>query len=384
MKILFTGGGTGGHFYPIIAIAEALREEAKVRKILMPEFFYMAPSKYNPRALFDNDITFVQVPAGKMRRYFSLLNITDAFKTLIGIPVAIIKMFNIYPDVVFGKGGYASFPPLLAARLLRIPVIIHDSDSKPGRVNAWAAKFAIRIAVSYPDAAEYFEKHAGGADKNVKSKIAYTGNPVRRELISPLSQGAREYLKLEEKTPVILVIGGSQGSDFINNILIEAVPEIIKKYQIIHQTGKKNFEEVARTMAYILKDNPDVARYRPMEYLDVLSLRMAAGASSLVVSRGGSAIFEIAAWATPSIIIPISQAVSHDQTENSFSYARAGACTVIEEHNLTSHILVAEIEKIMGDPSLQEKMKKGAKSFARIDAATRIADVIYDIALEHA
>ena len=106
--------------------------------------------------------------------------------------------------------------------------------------------------------------------------------------------------------------------------------------------------------------------------------------SSLVVSRAGSSIFEIAAWGVPSIIIPISQAVSHDQAENSFAYARAGACSVIEEHNLTSHILVAEIEKIMTDVRLQDRMKNGAKSFARIDAATRIADVIFDIALEHA
>ena len=149
MKILFTGGGTGGHFYPIIAIVEALYEEAVEKKVLTPKLYYMAPTKYSARELFDHDIEFIYVPAGKIRKYFSLLNFTDVFKTIWGVISAIIKMYKIYPDIVFGKGGYASFPPLFAARLLNIPIIIHESDSAPGRVNAWAAKFAKKIAISY-------------------------------------------------------------------------------------------------------------------------------------------------------------------------------------------------------------------------------------------
>src|SRR6185436_9305186 len=110
MKILFTGGGTGGHFYPIIAVAESIYEIAKEKKILKPKLYFMAPNRYNPRALFDNDIEFINIPAGKMRKYFSLLNFTDLFKTVTGIFMAIIKMYILYPDVVFSKGGYASFP----------------------------------------------------------------------------------------------------------------------------------------------------------------------------------------------------------------------------------------------------------------------------------
>jgi UDP-N-acetylglucosamine--N-acetylmuramyl-(pentapeptide) pyrophosphoryl-undecaprenol N-acetylglucosamine transferase len=373
MKILFSGGGTGGHFYPIIAVAEAVREEAKERKILMPEMWFMAPTKYNPRALFDNDLTFVQVPAGKMRRYFSILNFTDMFKTVYGVMAAFFAMFDIYPDVVFGKGGYASFPGLLAARILRIPVVIHESDNHPGRVNAWAAKFAKKIAVSYPEAAKYFPK----------DKVAYTGNPIRKEIMIPLSNGAIDYLKLEEKIPVIFIIGGSQGSEFINNIIIDAAPELIKHFQIIHQTGKGNFKEVSETMAFILKDHPNVSRYKPFDYLDDLAMRMSAGVASVVVSRGGSSIFEIAAWKLPSIIVPLNPEISHDQTENAFSYARSGACTVIEEKNLTSHILIAEIERIINNPAIQEKMKIGAQSFARLDSAREIARVVLEIALEH-
>lgn len=377
MKILFAGGGTGGHFYPIIAIAEEIYEHSKQRKILTPKLYFMAPAKYNPRALFDNEIEFVGVPAGKVRRYFSLLNFTDLFKTAIGICAAVVKMYQIYPDVVFGKGGYASFPALFAARLLRIPVVIHESDSHPGRVNAWAGKFAQKIAVSYADAAEYFEK------MGKPGRVAFTGMPVRKEVREALSNGAREYLHLEEGTPVIVILGGSQGSQTINDTILDALPELVGKYQIIHQTGRANYESVKQTVEVILKDNPNKYRYHPFDYLNDLSLRMCGGVADVVVSRAGSAIFEIASWGVPSVIIPLSKEISHDQTTNAFAYARTGACTVIEEHNLGAHILVAEVDNIVKNKSISDRMRQSAKQFSHPDAAGKIAEVLLEIALEH-
>ena len=156
MKILFTGGGSGGHFYPIIAIAEELRRIAKEERILDPQLYFMSTDKYNARALYDQDIIFKRAFAGKRRRYKSILNVLDLVKTGTGIVQAVWEVFKIYPDVVFGKGGYASFPALIAAKIFGIPVIIHESDSSPGRVNVWAARFARRIAISYPEAAKYF------------------------------------------------------------------------------------------------------------------------------------------------------------------------------------------------------------------------------------
>src|SRR5271168_2021017 len=175
MKILLTGGGTGGHFYPIIAIAEELWEIGKEKKLLNPKIYYMADAPYNAKILFDHDIIFKPVTAGKIRRYFSLLNILDLFKIAIGSFQALWQLFFLFPDVVFGKGGYASFPALFAARILGIPVVIHESDSDPGRVNIWAGKFAKRIALSYPEAASYFPP----------GKTAFTGNPVRSEIKIP-------------------------------------------------------------------------------------------------------------------------------------------------------------------------------------------------------
>lgn len=375
MKILFTGGGTGGHFYPIIAVAEALHERIKERKIIAPQLYFMAPSKYNGRALFDNDIEFIAVPAGKMRRYFSLLNITDMFKTLYGCISALISMFRIYPDVVFGKGGYASFPALFAAKILKIPVIIHESDSAPGRVNAWAGKFASKIALSYPEAAAYFTKKEG--------VVAMTGCPIRTEVAQPLSNGAHEFLQLEANTPVVFIMGGSQGSQNINDAIIEGLPEILHRYQVIHQTGRDNIEEIKSTVGIILKDHPYSYRYHPFDYLNELALRMSAGVADVIISRAGSTIFEIASWGVPSIIIPLPRDVSHDQTSNAFAYAKTGAASVIEENNLSAHIVIEEIDRINSSPNLKETMKQKAKAFARLDSAVLIADAILDIALEH-
>jgi UDP-N-acetylglucosamine--N-acetylmuramyl-(pentapeptide) pyrophosphoryl-undecaprenol N-acetylglucosamine transferase len=257
--------------------------------------------------------------------------------------------------------------------VLRIPVIIHESDSSPGRVNAWAGRFAQKIAVSYPEAGKYFNKE----------KVAFTGNPIRKEIINPLSNGAKEFLKLEEGIPTIFIIGGSQGAQNINDTVIESLPELVQKYQIVHQTGRRNFEIVTKTAEVVLKDSKYYHRYHPHDYLNDLSLRMAAGASDLVISRAGSAIFEIASWGLPSIIIPLPKNVSHDQVNNAFSYAHSGACTVMEEQNLSSHIFISEIDRIITNQTIKDKMKQAAKQFSHTDAADKIANVILETALSH-
>jgi UDP-N-acetylglucosamine--N-acetylmuramyl-(pentapeptide) pyrophosphoryl-undecaprenol N-acetylglucosamine transferase len=200
------------------------------------------------------------------------------------VVIALKKVFSIYPDVIFSKGAYASFPVLMAAKLLRIPVMIHESDSVPGKTNLWAGKFAKKIAVSYPDTAKYFPG----------DKVAFTGNPLRRAVLNINKAGAHEYLNLEINTPTILIIGGSLGSQIINEKILDALPKLVEKYQILHQTGKNNVLEVSQTSEVILANNPNKSRYRVFDYLNDLTLTMAAGAANLIISRAGSTIFEIA------------------------------------------------------------------------------------------
>lgn len=373
MKILFTGGGTGGHFYPIIAIAEAMNDLVRERKILEPTLYYAAPDPYDRELLLANNVQFVPTAAGKVRRYFSPLNVIDWFKTGWGILRSVLRIFFIYPDVVFGKGGYASFPMLLAARIFRIPVVIHESDSVPGTVNKWAGKFAEKIAVSYPEAAQYFPKE----------KVALTGNPIRKSILLPERQGAQEYLNLKEDLPILLILGGSQGAQAINEIVLAALLQLTEKYQIIHQTGPNNFKEVEGRAKVALLNSPHPERYKPIAYLNELATRMSAGAATLIITRAGSTLFEIAAWGVPSILIPLEGAAGDHQTKNAFAYARAGGGVVIEQNNLTPGLLLSEVGRITGSPELLRSMGEKARGFARVDAAKTIAAVLLDIAISH-
>lgn len=377
MKIALTGGGSGGHFYPLIAVAGAIQEFAKERALITPDLFYLGPAPFESAALLEHDIIYVASPAGRVRRYTSILNVLDVFKTFFGILRSISVLFSLYPDVIFSSGGYASFPTLYAARILRIPVVIYDADAKPGRVSLWAAKFARWIAVAHADAAAAFPE-------KVRAKIARVGHPIRHEIEMPAKEGGHEFLKLDPNVPTLFVVGGSQGARAINECLLDALPELVKKYNVVHQAGRENVEEVANIASVALKNSEHADRYRAFGLLNVIALRMAAGIAHLVISRAGSgSIFEIASWGIPAILIPIPPDISHDQTENAFSYARAGACVVVEQHNLKPHLLIAEIERIMNDPAKIEAMKTAAHAFARPHAAHKIAKILLETAIEH-
>lgn len=373
MKIVFTGGGTGGHFYPIIAVAQKLNILLAREKIADVKLIYMSTDPYNERFLYDNKIEFKQVSAGKLRTYFSLQNFIDPFKTAWGVMKAFFQMFVLYPDIVFSKGGFASFPTLVAARFFRIPVIIHESDSAPGRVNAWAGKFAQKIAISYPEASQYFPD----------GRTALTGNPIREDLIHPSGKDAFKELGLDPNIPVLLVLGGSLGARKINDQIVTLSPHLVEKYQVIHQTGEANVTEVQTLVNGLLGGNPNASRYHVYGYLDTAVMKLASEAATMIVSRAGSAIFEIAIWGVPSILVPITETNNDHQRKNAFAYARAGGAVVIEEANLTPRILLAEIDRLMDDEPKRTSMKEAAKAFAREDAALKIAEQIVAVLLRH-
>ncbi len=374
MKILLTGGGTGGHFYPIIAVAEAINKIAEEERLLGVDLFYMSDRPYDEALLFSNNIVFKKIYAGKLRRYFSILNVTDLFKTGLGIIRAFLSVFSVYPDVIFGKGGYASFPAILAGRLLRIPIVIHESDTVPGRLNMWASRFAFRIAVSYPEAAEALPQ----------GKVAFTGNPIRTEVMNPVTEGAQEFFGFDKSMPAVLVLGGSSGAEALNDVVLGILPDILTRYHVIHQTGRAQFKKVEETAKVVLGvDNPLLANYKPLAYLDDLAMRTAAGAATVIITRAGSALFEIAIWGKPAIVIPIADTNGDHQRKNAYSYARKTGAVVIEEANLSDHLLISEIDRIVTDPARIERMQKGARSFAIPDAAEKIAREILNIALGH-
>ena len=374
MRIVFVGGGTGGHFYPLIAIAEALIERAKAELRVAPDLYYMGPDQYDAGSLFNSGITFIYCPAGKLRRYRSVLNIGDFFKALYGTVVALYKLFVLYPDVIMSKGGYTSVPIVIAAWLLRIPIVVHESDASVGRANLIAAKLATYIAITYDDTVQYLPEE----------KVALTGIPVRKELLLPPSPNARAELGLLTEKPLILVLGGSQGAERVNDLILTSLPDILPSFEVIHQTGVQNEKIVQQTAQALLKGNEFLPHYHVKGFLDSRTLHNAESVASLVISRAGSgSIYEIALHGKPSILIPIPEDISHDQRKNAYAYARTGAAEVIEEKNLTPHLLMAEITRIMESQELYNKMSDSARKFGVTDAAERIADALVRISDSH-
>lgn len=373
MKIILTGGGTGGHFYPLIAVAEELNRIIDDENLADARIYYVSNKPYNEKLLFENGITFKQVMAGKLRLKPSLKSIGDIIQMGIGLIQGFFTVFSIFPDVIFSKGGYAAFPTVVAARILNIPVIVHESDSFPGRVNKWSGKFARAVAVSYKQEVDYFPK----------DKIVHTGQPIRHDLLEPTQAGAHEFLGLNKDIPTIWVLGGSLGAQFINLAIEEALPELLPHYQVVHQVGKRNFQTMEKLTQATLINNEYKHRYHIFDSLNTLSMKMVAGIADIVITRAGSQLFEVAHWKIPSIVVPITRSNGNHQIKNAYNYAREGACIVIEENNLSNQLLIFEINRLITDEKTREKMKAGAERFAIPEAATKIAKEIVGIVLAH-
>lgn len=371
MRIVFTGGGTGGHLYPIIAVAREVRKIAEEERILDLELFYLGPDAIPGELARAEELTTRRIPAGKLRAYRSIKNLLDLFVTALGAASALWNMFLIMPDVIFVKGGYGSFPALVAAWLYRIPIVVHESDAVPGRVNRWAGRRARRVAISFAAAAASFPS----------DRTALTGVPIRSRLLGASKEQAREVFGVFSERPVLFFTGASQGAVALNRAVIESLSELLTKYEVIHQVGALNYEDVKLETAPLLEEGRDVY-YHAAGFFSEEQMRSAFALADLVVARASATtIFEIAATAKPSILVPLPQAAQDHQRQNAYAYSRSGAAIVIEQENLTPSLLRHEIETLIADPALRAKMASAAKSFAKPDAATVVARELLTVGL---
>lgn len=372
MKILFAGGGSGGHFTPIIAVARQLRKIAEDEKFVSLEMVFVADKPFEKDTLDLEGIRYVELQSGKRRNYWSPLNILDLFRTAKAVFKGLWLIYTELPDVIFSKGGFAAFPVLFAARMYNIPLIIHDSDSVPGKVTKWSAKFADRIAVSFEDATAFFPPE----------KTAYTGSPVRSQLLGGNPDEAVQMFHLETHAPLLFIMGGSQGAQSINDAVLQLLPTLVDSLQIIHQCGDNNYADTAGQASVLLSSSPNKNRYHVFGHMNEDELRNASRMADLIVSRaGGNTIFEIAAWGIPSILIPLPSAAQDHQRKNAYAYARTGACEVIEETNLTPSVLLGEITRLLTNTEKRQQMKVAAQKFARLDASDNIAHEILKLGM---
>lgn len=366
MRIVLTGGGTGGHLTPLIAVAE------KIKTKLGPdgEFLYIGSgAELEKKIMQENGIRAKFVLTGKFRRYFSLQNALDCFKLPIGFLQSLWILLRFMPDVIFSKGGYVAVPIVLAAWIYRIPILMHESDSTPGLANQFLARFANRIAVAYPSAEEFFPKE----------KTALVGNPIRFQVTDGDAVIFRKELGFTESRKTILILGGSQGSKVVNDAIVKILPQLLAHFQIIHQTGEANYENVVREAGFMgVKVGHN--GYWASGFLNANKLRDAFALSDLVISRSGAtSITEIAANAKPAILIPLSSSANDHQRMNAYALANIGAALVLEESNLGEHILTEKINNILNNEELRTAMIDKVKTFYHPNAAEVIANSIIEI-----
>ena len=374
MRIALTGGGTGGHFFPALAVARELKNIARTNPLKISptegtniDLIFLGPRTEGENLLKEEGIKHKKIAAGKIRRYSSLQNFIDIFKIPCGLVQALWHLYWFMPNAVFSKGGYGSVPVVLAAWIYGIPVLIHESDSVPGIANKFCAKFSKRIAISFSQAAQYFPPQ----------KTALTGNPVRKELLG----GSKEELKNDLAgysglKYTLLILGGSQGSQAINKIIIESVILLLARCEIIHQCGKDNFEEIKKQFPAGFPEG-----YFPLPFLEENLLKNAYAAADIVISRAGAtSIAEIAALGKPGILIPLPSAAGDHQNINAAAYQKSGACEIINQVNLTPHLFQDKIFSVLDNPQIRQKMSAAARHFNPQNATELIAEELLKIA----
>lgn len=348
-KIVMTGGGTAGHVTPNIALLPNLKNSGF-------EIFYIGSYQGMEKNLIEEQgITYYGISSGKLRRYFNLKNITDPARVIKGFFQAKKLLKKLRPDVVFSKGGFVSVPVVLAAKTLHIPAIIHESDITPGLANKLAIPAAYKVCCNFPETLKYLPKE----------KAVFTGTPIRTELLSGSKNTALSLCKFSSEKPIILVVGGSSGSKFLNDTIRGLLDSFLKDYQIIHLCGKGNLD----------KSLNQKAGYIQFEYANQ-ELRDMFAAADLVISRAGAnSICELLALHKPNILIPLSAAASRgDQILNAKSFQKQGFSYVIEEEQLSADTLKKAVGYVFQNRDSYIDAMKKSKQLDSIDTIIKLID----------
>ena len=365
-RIVLSGGLSGGHVFPLASVSRAIRDRSDD-----PVSFLYIGSKgvFEEAAMEGEEIQSRHILSGKVRRYFSFRNLLDPLLSAIGFVQSLWHLFLFMPDVVFAKGGSVSVPVCLAARVYRIPVVIHDSDAVAGRANRFLSRFSARIAIAYPSAARFFPKE----------KTAVTGNPVRASILGGDAARAEKKHGLRPEKPLVLILGGSLGARSLNQSFGKVLPNLLREVQVIHQTGTGNYDE-AVALAGELGIKADRDGYFPVPFLSGPELGDALARADVVVSRAGAGtISELAAAGKAAILVPLPFAANDEQRMNAFEVAGQGGAIVLEQQNLGEHILFSKIDELLKDPALRADMAEKIRVFYNPEAANMIADGILSL-----
>lgn len=370
LRVVLAGGVSGGHIYPLIAVSEAMRKAATESDIALT-LRYMGPDgTFEASAMHDAGIPTTHIQSGKWRRYFSPLNFLDIFRVIAGFFQCLAYLWYYLPDVVFAKGGAASIPIVLVAWLYRIPVVIHDSDAIVGRANRFLAHFATEILSGFPNL-------RGLAPS---TQFTFVGNPVREVVTSGTVESAVTRFGLANAQRVVLVLGGSQGAQSLNQLVLEALPRLVAAgYSVLHQVGERNLEYVQSASAYL--DETVRGSYHPYAFLSSVELSDAYAVASIILCRSGaSSLSEALILGKPTITVPIPESANDHQRANAYTLADSGAVLVIEESNLGPNLLLQTLTGITSDANYRSAAHTAMAAVATPDADTAIATILLSYA----
>ena len=354
IKIFFTGGGTGGHVFPGVAVVQQLISSSFVDA---KNILWIGSGKGIEREITSRfDIPYKSISSGKLRRYFSFLNFIDIFKIILGFLQSFIFLSFHRPSLIFSKGGYVSVPPSVAGKILGIPVISHESDITPGLATKINSRFAKIILTSYNETALYLRSGI---------QVHCVGNPVRNEVKNGVRERGRSFASVPKGYKVVLVLGGSLGAKSLNELVDKARTVLNGDYFFIHQTGDNQGEKKMTNNCY-------KSSFFSAEFPDLLA------AADLVVSRAGAGtLWENAVVKKPAILIPLGKGASRgDQIINAQYFEKIGAAKVLYEDQSDFNDLARMISSTLNDQNLLDSMKNSLEKFIDGDSAQKIERII--------
>ncbi len=371
MRVLISGGGTGGHIYPALAVATQLRDDYQA------DILYLGSDDgLETRLIPEAGFRLAVIKAGKLQRFISWRTVTGVARVPIGMVQAVGIVRNFRPDVAFTSGGYVAVPAGLAARLNGVPLLMHQQDVPPNLSNRLLAPLAERISVAFAESMPYFPAH----------KTVQMGNPLRETMLDVRQmtrQQARTALGLAPDVPVVLVTGGSQGARHLNQVLCDALPELLQDCQVLQISGTALFEETrvrSRQRLSVLDDKTQ-QRYRLVPYMDA-EMPLALQAAELVVCRAGaSTLSELALLGKPSILVPLPPEIgSSPQEANAAAFGQKQAAEVIRNGDLKPELLVKRVKSIITSISVLQSMSEAVQSFAKPQATQEIVETVVQMA----
>jgi UDP-N-acetylglucosamine--N-acetylmuramyl-(pentapeptide) pyrophosphoryl-undecaprenol N-acetylglucosamine transferase len=382
MRILAVGGGSGGHVTPVVAVLKELRDttpQADIRFWCDTKFAPQARSLINQ---FDSNLRIDSIISGKLRRYHHLtvlrqllwprlvlLNIRDSFLVIIGFLQSLVKLVLWRPNVVFTKGGYVCLPVGFAARLLHIPLVIHDSDAYPGLTNRVLSRWATAIATGAP--LEYYDYP--------KDRSQYIGIPISSEFHQFSAHEhtvARQQWGIDGNAPLVVITGGGLGAKRINDVVIEILPQLLQYCSVVLVAGSAQYDELT---ALTPANN---THFQLHPFIAEGMAALLGGADVVVTRAGATTILELAALGTPTILIPNGKLTGGHQLKNAQVYADADAVKVIDEADIINNnmLLVDAITSLLNDESMLSQLGENLSKFARPHAAQDMAAMIIDAA----